>query len=104
MDSPFHIVGPVYTALRQDSRADPRRFRDVVSVDDKQQQMIDFERHWYPLGGGSTDEIGAQFGLTDRDFFAQVGRLVDDQPPSALTAAELRRMRGVIRRRLWMAR
>ena len=76
----------------------------VVFMDSKQQQMIQFETDWYSLGGGSSRQIVEEFGLTDRDFFSQVDRLVDTDPPSGLTAAELRRMRQVIRRRLWMAR
>lgn len=70
----------------------------------KQQQMVDFETHWFALGGGSSHEITEQFGLTDRDFFAEVSGLVDSEPPSTLSNSELRRMRQVIRRRLWMAR
>ena len=66
--------------------------------------MIDFETSWYSLGGGSSREITEQFGLSDRDFFAEVAGLVDSAPPSSLTNSELRRMREVIRRRLWMAR
>ncbi|WP_238419451.1 DUF3263 domain-containing protein [Gordonia sp. 'Campus'] len=73
-------------------------------MDSKQQQMIRFETDWYPLGGGSSRQIVEEFGLTDRDFFSEVNRLVDADPPAALSAAELRRMREVIRRRLWMAR
>lgn len=76
-----------------------------MTVDNnKQQQMIDFETSWYALGGGSSREITEQFGLSDRDFFAEVNQLVDASPPSGLSNAELRRMRQVIRRRLWMAR
>lgn len=66
--------------------------------------MLDFETSWYQLGGGSSREITEQFGLSDRDFFAEVAGLMDAAPPSTLTNAELRRMREVIRRRLWMAR
>ena len=66
--------------------------------------MLQFETSWYPLGGGSSREIGEQFGLSDRDFFSEVGRLVETEPPEALSWSELRRMREVIRRRLWMAR
>ncbi|AZG44446.1 DUF3263 domain-containing protein [Gordonia insulae] len=73
-------------------------------MDNKQQQMIDFERRWYPLGGGSSSAITERFGLDDRDFFREVDRIVESDPPETLTSAELRRMRSVIRRRLWMAR
>ncbi|MHC3000798.1 DUF3263 domain-containing protein [Gordonia sp. GN26] len=73
-------------------------------MNDRQQQMIQFEKHWYPLGGGSSTQIIEEFGLSDRDFFAELNRIVDADPPEALSAAELRRMREVIRRRLWMAR
>ncbi|MEE4025725.1 hypothetical protein V1Y59_21755 [Gordonia sp. PKS22-38] len=66
--------------------------------------MVDFETHWYPLGGGSSSVIADEFGLSDRDFFREVDRIVSDDPPSSLSTGELRRMRGVIRRRLWMAR
>lgn len=76
----------------------------VAFMDSKQQHMIQFETNWYSLGGGSSRQIGEEFGLTDRDFFSEVDRLVDTDPPSALTDSELRRMREVIRRRLWMAR
>ncbi|GAB26057.1 hypothetical protein GOPIP_091_00500 [Gordonia polyisoprenivorans NBRC 16320 = JCM 10675] len=76
----------------------------MTVINNKQQQMIDFETSWYTLGGGSSREITEQFGLTDRDFFAQVDQLVDEAPPSGLSNSELRRMRQVIRRRLWMAR
>lgn len=71
---------------------------------DKQQKMVDFETSWYSLGGGSSREISEQFGLSDRDFFSEVNRLVDAAPPAQLSTSELRRMREVIRRRLWMAR
>ena len=80
------------------------RVQDVVAVDDKQQQMLDFEKSWYPFGGGSSRAITERFGLTDRDFFREIDQIVENEPPPALTTAELRRMRGVIRRRLWMAR
>ncbi|MBD0862418.1 hypothetical protein IA539_14505 [Gordonia sp. zg691] len=73
-------------------------------MDSKQQQMVQFETNWYSLGGGSSRQIVEEFGLDDRDFFSEVSRLVATDPPTALTAAELRRMREVIRRRLWMAR
>ncbi|MGV9711339.1 DUF3263 domain-containing protein [Gordonia sp. NPDC003424] len=73
-------------------------------LDKRQQQMIDFETSWYQLGGGSSKVIVERFGLNDRDFFSEVDRIVTDDPPSSLTSAELRRMRSVIRRRLWMAR
>lgn len=73
-------------------------------MNSKQQQMVQFEADWYALGGGSSRQIIEQFGLTDRDFFSEVDRLVDTDPPSGLSASELRRMREVIRRRLWMAR
>lgn len=74
-------------------------------MNDRQQQMIQFERDWAPLGGGgSSQQIIEEFGLSDRDFFAELNRIVDADPPEALSASELRRMREVIRRRLWMAR
>ncbi|MGW0038540.1 DUF3263 domain-containing protein [Gordonia sp. NPDC003376] len=72
-------------------------------MDTTQQKMLDFETNWYSLGGGSSSEITEQFGLTDRDFFTEVDRLVDTSPPASLSSAELRRMRRVIRHRLWMA-
>ncbi len=50
----------------------------MTVINNKQQQMIDFETSWYTLGGGSSREITEQFGLTDRDFFAQVDQLVDE--------------------------
>lgn len=71
---------------------------------DKKQQMIDFETSWYALGGGSSSAISERFGLSDREFFGEVDRMVTDDPPATLSSGELRRMRGVIRRRLWMAR
>ncbi|MFW0794795.1 DUF3263 domain-containing protein [Gordonia sp. CPCC 205515] len=73
-------------------------------MDNKQQQMLDFETNWYSLGGGSSKAIVEQFGLNDRDFFSQVNRIVEDEPPATLTKSELTRMQSVIRRRLWMAR
>ncbi|MCC3324518.1 DUF3263 domain-containing protein [Gordonia bronchialis] len=73
-------------------------------MNSKQQEMLQFETSWYSLGGGSSRQIIEQFGLSDRDFFSEVDRLVDTDPPEALSRAELRRMREVIRRRLWMAR
>ncbi|MGC4932278.1 DUF3263 domain-containing protein [Gordonia sp. DT30] len=73
-------------------------------MNNKQQQMIDFESSWYSLGGGSSREINEQFGLSDRDFFAELNQIVSAAPPRGMTNAELRRMREVIRRRLWMAR
>ncbi|MEO9330095.1 DUF3263 domain-containing protein [Gordonia aurantiaca] len=73
-------------------------------MDDRQLQMIQFEKNWYPLGGGSSKQIIEEFGVSDRDFFAELDRLVDADPPEALTESELRRMRQVIKRRLWMAR
>jgi hypothetical protein len=75
-----------------------------VAINSKQQEMLQFETSWYSLGGGSSRQIIEQFGLSDRDFFSEVDRLVDTDPPEALSRAELRRMREVIRRRLWMAR
>lgn len=77
---------------------------DSMQPDQKHKQMLDFETNWYPLGGGSSSEIAEQFGLSDRDFFAQVDKLVDTSPPASLSHSELGRMRKVIRRRLWMAR
>ncbi|ACY21732.1 hypothetical protein Gbro_2491 [Gordonia bronchialis DSM 43247] len=75
-----------------------------MAINSKQQEMLQFETSWYSLGGGSSRQIIEQFGLSDRDFFSEVDRLVDTDPPEALSRAELRRMREVIRRRLWMAR
>ena len=76
----------------------------VVRMNDKQLQMIQFEKNWYPLGGGSAKQITEEFGVSDRDFFAELDRLVDTDPPETLSDSELRRMRQVIKRRLWMAR
>ena len=67
------------------------------------QKMLEFETDWYPLGGGSSVEIREQFGLSDRDFFGEVDRLIELAPPQTLTDTELDRMRKVVRRRLWMA-
>lgn len=75
-----------------------------MAINSKQQEMLQFETSWYSLGGGSSRQIIEQFGLSDRDFFSEVDRLVDTDPPEALSRVELRRMREVIRRRLWMAR
>ena len=75
-----------------------------MAINSKQQEMLQFETSWYSLGGGSSRQIIEQFGLSDRDFFSEVDRLVDTDPPEVLSRAELRRMREVIRRRLWMAR
>lgn len=93
-DSRRHLRGRV--TVRDKQRLD--------TPHDKQQKMIDFEKHWYQLGGGSSSAIAEQFGLTDREFFDEVDRIVADDPPATLTSGELRRMRGVIRRRRWMAR
>lgn len=73
-------------------------------MDNTQARMLAFETDWYHLGGGSSQKINDEFGLSDRDFFSEVSRLVHDEPPTSLTVPELRRMQGVIRRRLWMAR
>lgn len=78
--------------------------RSVVEMDSKQKQMVDFETSWYPFGGGPSKSIVEQFGLNDRDFFREVDRIVQADPPERLTSTELRKMRGVIRRRIWMAR
>lgn len=96
----------MYNGLRRDGDGASGRveFQDVVAVDNKQQQMLDFEKNWYPFGGGSSRAITERFGLNDRDFFRQIDQIVQEEPPTSLTSAELRRMRGVIRRRLWMAR
>ncbi len=75
-----------------------------LSMNNMQERMIAFETDWYNLGGGSSQTINDEFGLSDRDFFAEVSHLVDTEPPASLTRSELSRMRGVIRRRLWMAR
>lgn len=75
-----------------------------MTMNNKQRQMIDFETNWYSLGGGSSREITEQFGLSDQDFFTELNQLVDTAPPESLSTTELRRMREVIRRRLWMAR
>lgn len=72
-------------------------------MDTRQQEMLEFETEWYPLGGGSSSAIVERFGLTDRDFFAEVDRIVNDFPPDTMSVSELRRLRGVVRRRLWMA-
>ncbi|MGV9825618.1 MULTISPECIES: DUF3263 domain-containing protein [unclassified Gordonia (in: high G+C Gram-positive bacteria)] len=73
-------------------------------MDTKQKQMLDFETNWYALGGGSSRAITERFGLSDRDFFTEIKRLIDTAPPSTLTRTQLARMHEVIRRRLWMAR
>lgn len=75
-----------------------------MKMDNKQQQMLAFETDWYQLGGGSSRVITERFGLTDRDFFSEVDRIVASDPPPSLTHSELGRMRSVIRSRLWMAR
>ncbi|PYE18073.1 uncharacterized protein DUF3263 [Williamsia limnetica] len=68
-------------------------------------EMLDFESKWYRLGGGPSEEIHDRFGMSDRDFFTELNDLVsgadlfDDIAPD-----ELAMMRGVIRRRLWLAR
>lgn len=73
-------------------------------MDIRQREMLDFETRWYRMGGGSSSAIVERFGLTDRDFFTEVDRIVADDPPTGLSVSELRRMRSVVRRRLWMAR
>lgn len=74
-----------------------------MAVDDKQQRMLEFESSWYRLGGGSSDEISRRFGLSDRDFFDEVDRLLTDAPPAALSASQVSQMHSVVRRRRWMA-
>ncbi len=91
----------VATCSRLESEQDSQ---GVVNMDAKQQQMLAFEKQWYRLGGGSSHAISERFGLNDRDFFSEMDRLVQVEPPATLTTSELRRMRSVIRHRLWMAR
>jgi hypothetical protein len=74
-----------------------------MSLRPQQQQMVEFESHWYQFGGGPSEQIRERFGMPVRDFFAELNTIVDEEPPSSLAPNDIERMRGVIRRRLWLA-
>lgn len=67
------------------------------------QELLDFEVRWYSLGGGPSQQIHEQFGMSDRDYFIRVNDLLEKEPPETLSSVVVDRMRGVVRRRLWMA-
>lgn len=70
-----------------------------------QKDMFEFESRWYRLGGGPSEEIYSQFGMSDRAFFEQLHTLVDsDEALDRLGPRDAEVMRAVIRRRLWLAR
>lgn len=66
--------------------------------------MLDFEVQWYPLGGGPSEQIHERFGMSDRDYFASLNDLLRQSPPEQLSPNAVEQMRGVVRRRLWMAK
>jgi hypothetical protein len=68
------------------------------------QEMLDFEVQWYALGGGPSDQIHERFGMSDRDYFASVNDILQQSPPEQLSPKSVETMRGVVRRRLWMAK
>lgn len=67
-------------------------------------EMLEFEVQWYRLGGGPSGQIHERFGMSDRDYFASVNDLLQESPPEQLSPSAIERMRGVVRRRLWMAK
>ena len=67
-------------------------------------ELLDFEVRWYPLGGGPSQQIHERFAMSDRDFFTKVNDLLEKEPPEALSPVAVDKMRGVVRRRLWMAK
>ncbi|PXW29132.1 DUF3263 domain-containing protein [Nocardia sp. 348MFTsu5.1] len=67
-------------------------------------EMLDFEVQWYHLGGGPSEQIHERFGMSDRDYFASLNDLLRESPPEQLSPSAVERMRGVVRRRLWMAK
>lgn len=69
----------------------------------KEREMVDYEVHWFALGGGPSGQIYERFGMTDRDFFSRVNDLVELEVTRDLSDQTAKRMRQVIRRRLWLA-
>ena len=68
------------------------------------QELLDFEVRWYPLGGGPSQQIHERFGMSDRDYFIKVNDSLETDPPETLSPVAVDKMRGVVRRRLWMAK
>lgn len=65
-------------------------------------EILDFERKWARLGGGSADVIREQFDLPETEFFSRLldltsGTRIDDE-------ALRRRLRRVAHSRLWLRR
>lgn len=75
---------------------------DQASLTSRQRRMLEFALVWYALGGGSAEEINERFGISDREFFAEVDRLMAVSPP-ALNPTQFERMRTVVRRRIWLS-
>ncbi|MDT2004813.1 DUF3263 domain-containing protein [Rhodococcus opacus] len=66
--------------------------------------MVAFEVQWYAYGGGPAETILADFGMDAAAFFRHLAADLEDSPPTPLRPDLVERMKGVARRRLWLAR
>lgn len=64
--------------------------------------ILDFLHRWYRYGGGSEDQIFAEFGLTAKAFFLRAADLLRDGEPDRYPRSADIAMRRACRARLWL--
>lgn len=50
----------------------------TAHITEDQRRMLDFGLRWAEFGGGASEDIFVDFGVSDRVFFHRLGKLVSD--------------------------
>lgn len=66
--------------------------------------MLEFELRWFDAGGGPEHEIRERFGVSPPEFFGRLLDVLEAGPPSEISPRVVEIMKGVARRRRWLAR
>jgi len=72
--------------------------------DVQEDAMLEFELRWFDAGGGPDHEIRERFGLSPTEFFGRLHDLLEAGPPAGIEPQVVEIMKGVARRRRWLAR
>ena len=66
-------------------------------------EIVQFELRWFELGGGSAQDIRQRFGVEPVEFFARLHKILDRDPPPAVSRYAIEGMKRVARARQWLS-